>query len=328
MTFDPSTLLLAAAVFPVAVTALLLDRLFGYPDGLQEWIGHPVEWIGAVIARLDRSLNRGAARKPRGVLALVIVMALALAATVPLTLALRSHESGWIIEALLAGSLLSQKSLEDHVRAVADGLERGVAAGRVAVGRIVGRDTRALDRSGVAKAAIESLAENMSDGVLAPLFWLLVAGLPGAALYKAINTADSMIGHLSKTYRGFGWAAARADDLANLIPSRATGWLIVLAASLSPGASGRSALRIMARDAPGHVSPNAGWPEAALAGALNVRLGGPRSYQGRKVDLAWMGDGRAKLELQDIERGLGLYATILNIVTAIAALACLMMWMA
>jgi len=328
MNFDPLTLFLATAALPVAAAALLIERLFGYPDGPQAWIGHPVQWMGALIAWLEKSLNSCDARRARGMLALFILMGVTLILTVPLTLFLREHASGWIGEALLASTLLSQKSLEEHVRAVADGLSKSVKAGREAVAHIIGRDPGTLDESGVTKGALESLAENMSDGVLAPLFWLLVAGLPGAALYKAINTADSMIGYKSDAYRDFGWASARLDDLANLVPARATGWLIALAAGMSPVFSGRGALRAMASHAPNHHSPNAGWPEASLAGALDIRLGGPRSYSGRKVDLAWMGDGREKLKADDISEALRLYNTGLNITTALIVIACIFTWTA
>ncbi len=328
MTFEPMVLLLAATALPVAAIALLVERLFGYPDGPQGWVGHPVEWIGALINALDRGMNDGENRKLRGLLALILILAITLSITLPLTLYLRSFESGWIGEALLASTLMSQKSLEDHVRDVGDGLGKSLKTGRDAVSRIIGRDPKTLDASGVTKGALESLAENMSDGVLAPLFWLLIAGLPGMALYKAINTADSMIGYRSDQYREFGWAAARTDDLVNLVPARFTGWLIALAATFTPGMSGRSALGAMARDASNHLSPNAGWPEAAFSGALGIRLGGPRSYQGRKANLAWMGDGRAKLKRQDICEGLRLYNTGLNIVTALVILACIMTWMA
>ncbi len=326
MNFDPLSLILAATALPVAAAALLVERLFGYPNGPQAWIGHPVQWLGALIGALDRILNKGDARKLRGLLALILVAAVTLALTLPLTLYLRGFESGWIGEALLASTLLSQKSLEDHVSAVADGLRKSLELGREAVSHIIGRDPKTLDASSVAKGALESLAENMSDGVLAPLFWLLVAGLPGAALYKAINTADSMIGHKSGDYLDFGWASARTDDLVNLIPARTTGWLIALAAALSSGMSGSSAVRAMASCAPNHLSPNAGWPEASLAGALGIRLGGPRSYRGRRADLAWMGDGRTKLKRDDICNGLRLYNTGLNVVTLLIVIACIIAW--
>jgi adenosylcobinamide-phosphate synthase len=326
MTFEPLALLLAGVALPVAAIALLVERLFGYPNGLQAWLGHPVEWIGTNIGWLDRTLNTGDTRKLRGVLALLFISTITLVITVPVTLALRTHENGWIGEALLASTFLSQKSLEDHVRAVEVGLKNSLKAGREAVSHIIGRDPKVLDASGVTKGALESLAENMSDGVLAPLFWILIAGLPGIALYKAINTADSMIGYKSEKYLEFGCASAKADDLANLIPARFTAWLIAMAASISSGLSGRNALRSMASTAANHVSPNAGWPEASLAGALDIRLGGPRSYQGRKVDLPWMGDGRTKLTREDIDDGLRLYNKGLNIVMALIVIACIMSW--
>ena len=326
MSFDPDLFLLAALSLPIAAIALLIDRLFGYPNGFQDWFGHPVEWIGQVIASQDAALNTGDNRKIKGVIALGVVIFLAAIITVPLTLWLRGLESGWVLEALLASSLLSQKSLEDHVRAVADGLGKSLAAGRKAVRKIIGRDPKNLDRSGVSKGAIESLAENMSDGVVAPLFWLVVAGLPGIAIYKAVNTADSMIGYKSDRYREFGWAAARLDDLLNLVPARFTGWLVALSATFLPSRSGKNAVTAMARDAKKHLSPNAGWPEAAMAGALGIRLGGPRSYDGKKVELAHMGDGRDKLDAKDIHDSLAVYAAGLNLAMGFTILACIISW--
>ncbi|HWK32664.1 MAG TPA: CobD/CbiB family cobalamin biosynthesis protein, partial [Hyphomicrobium sp.] len=201
-----------------------------------------------------------------------------------------------------------QRSLNDHVAAVAHALETdGIDAGRNAVAQIVGRETAALDTAGVSRAAIESLAENYSDGVVAPIFWLLVGGLPGAALYKAINTGDSMIGHHSERYQAYGWASARLDDLVNLPASRLAAIFIIAAAALLPGCNARTAARAVARDARGHRSPNAGWPEAAMAGALGLRLAGPRVYGGETVDDHWMGDGRADATADDIYRGLHLF---------------------
>lgn len=326
MTLDPGLFLLAAVSFPIAAVAMLIERLLGYPNGCQDWFGHPIEWIGRLVASQDAALNAGDNRKMKGVIALGVVIALTVIATVPLTLWLRGLENGWVFEALLASAFLSQKSLEDHVRAVADGLDKSLAAGRKAVSRIIGRDPKKLDRSDIAKGAIESLAENMSDGVVAPLFWLIIAGLPGIAIYKAVNTADSMIGYRSDRYREFGWASARLDDVLNLVPARFTGWLVAASAALHPSRSGRKAVATMARDAKKHVSPNAGWPEAAMAGALGVRLGGPRSYDGKKVELAAMGDGKDKLDAKDIRGGLGLYATGLNILTGITIIACITSW--
>lgn len=326
--FDLSIFVLAAATLPVAATALLIDRLFGYPNGLQEWVGHPVEWIGQFISAQDAALNAGENRKIKGIAAVAVTLALVAAIVTPLALWLRSFEGGWVGEALLASMLLPQKSLENHVEAVANGLQKNLAAGREAVRHIIGRDPDKLDKSGVAKGAIESLAENMSDGVVAPLFWLLVAGLPGIAIYKVINTADSMIGHRSERYRDFGWAAARLDDLVNLIPARATGWLIALAGALLPRLSGKKAVTAMARDARQHLSPNAGWPEAAMAGSLGIRLGGPRSYDGSTVDLAFMGDGRDKVGVNDIHAALRAYGCGLNLLTGLVIAACIMSWTA
>ena len=213
-----------------------------------------------------------------------------------------------LVSGALASTLFAQRSLDGHVRAVADALERkGVEAGRQAVSMIVGRDTESLDEAGVSRAAIESLAENFSDGVVAPLIWLLIAGLPGALCYKAINTADSMIGHKTDRYLAFGWASARADDLVNLPASRLSAFWLVAASMTLPGLSPRGAIISVWRDAAKHHSPNAGWPEAAMAGALGVRLAGPRSYDGTMLDDHWIGDGRETANAQDIRTALRQY---------------------
>jgi adenosylcobinamide-phosphate synthase len=215
---------------------------------------------------------------------------------------------GILAAALLASTLVAQRSLHRHVADVAAALETGgVAAGRQAVAHIVGRDTQALDAAGVARAAIESLAENFSDAIVAPAFWMVIGGLPGAALYKAINTADSMIGHRTPRYEAFGWAAARLDDLVNLPASRLSALLLVAGAALSRDASAGAAWRAVRRDAGKHRSPNAGFPEAAMAGALGLSLAGPRVYGGARVDDAFMGDGRREAEAADIRRALALY---------------------
>jgi adenosylcobinamide-phosphate synthase len=215
---------------------------------------------------------------------------------------------GFIAVALVASSLLAQRSLHDHVARVAAALETGgVEAGRNAVSQIVGRDTAALDEAGVSRAAIESLAENFSDGVVAPALWLALGGLPGGALYKAINTADSMIGHRTPRYEKFGWAAARLDDLVNLPASRLSCLLILAAAAVMPGASAAQAWRAVRRDAPRHRSPNAGYPEAAMAGALGLSLAGARIYGGVLVDDACMGCGRREANAADIRAALALY---------------------
>ena len=295
----------------VLAVAMIIDGVAGYPPALLRWPGHPVTWIGALIGYLDARLNRPdwtwRERRLAGLAALLALLAAVALVTVPLALALRSLPFGWVAEALLASSLLAQRSLGDHVAAVVQGLRAGLAEGRRAVSMIVGRDPETLDEPAVARAAIESLAENFSDGVIAPAFWLLVGGLPGVALYKAVNTADSMIGHRTPRHEAFGWAAARLDDGVNLPASRLTALLLAVAAALSADASPGAALAAVWRDAGKHRSPNAGWPEAAMAGALGLRLAGPRVYAGITVEDAWMGEGRADATPEDIEAALDLH---------------------
>ncbi|PBC03851.1 adenosylcobinamide-phosphate synthase CbiB [Mesorhizobium sp. WSM3860] len=298
----------------IAFLSLAIERALGYPDWLFNAIGHPVTWIGRLISFLDRRLNRATdsdeLRRRRGVQALLVVL------LVPAAIGLTLHvllwlifPSGLVIAAILSSSLLSQKSLAEHVEDVADALETGgLTLGRIAVSRIVGRDPDKLDKAGVARAAIESLAENFSDGIVAPAIWTGVGGLAGGAAYKAANTADSMIGHRTPKYEAFGRAAARFDDLVNLPASRLTGLLIVLAAFVVKGADPRNAWQVMRRDAKKHRSPNAGWPEAAMAGALGLALAGPRSYGGDVVEDAFMGEGgRREAESTDIRQALELY---------------------
>ena len=296
----------------LAFLALLAEAAVGYPDRLFRAVGHPVTWIGRLIAALDRALNdpaqSPARRKAGGVVALAVIVA---ASGVPAwaVATLLGSGAGLATTALLASSLLAQRSLGQHVGAVAEALETGgLDAGRKAVSRIVGRDPETLDEAAVCRAAIESLSENFSDGVVAPAFWLAVAGLPGAAVYKAVNTADSMIGHRTPRHRAFGWAAARLDDLVNLPASRLTALLIVAACPLVQGASARNAWTAVLRDARHHRSPNAGWPEAAMAGALGLALAGPRSYGSVVVDDVFMGEGgRREATPADICRALALY---------------------
>jgi len=306
-----------ATSLTIAFAALLIERVAGYPGFLQRSIAHPVEWIGRLIGSLDKRLNQPGYRRLKGVLALVIVLAIVAAITLPLAFLLRGFKWGWLVEALIASTFLAQAGLKAHVAAVADGLDDSLDSGRAAVSHLVGRDPQTLDASGVTRAAIESLAENASDGVVAPALWLGLLGLPGIALYKAINTADSMIGHRDERYSLFGWAAARLDDLVNLPASRLTGLIIATASGSA------DALKVMWRDAGKHHSPNAGWPEAAMAGALGIRLGGPRSYEGETVDLAWMGDGREELDAGDIRRALALYRSMLGLLAALIGLAAL-----
>ncbi len=282
--------------------------------------------MGAWLATLERWLNRPAwspgHRRAAGVLALVFLLAATALVTEPLDLLLAQSWLGLALLGLLAASLPAQRSLHDHVRDVAAALETdGVEAGRQAVGQIVGRNTAVLDEAGVARAAIESLAENFSDGIVAPAFWLAIGGLPGGALYKAANTADSMIGHRTERYAAFGWASARFDDLVNLPASRLSALWIFAAAPLV-GASALGAWRAVRRDAPHHRSPNAGWPEAAVAGALGLALAGPRVYGAELVSDAVMGDGRRDAGAADIRRALRLYRMACAVqFTVLAALA-------
>jgi adenosylcobinamide-phosphate synthase len=316
-----------ALSFQLALAALVIEVFAGYPGPLYRAIGHPVTWIGAWLMWLDRRLNLPTLsfrdRRARGALALaLLLLPVGFVATL-LTLAASPGWIGFLLLALLAASLPAQRSLDDHVRAVAEALEReGLTGGRHAVAMIVGRNPQALDEAGVARAAIESLSENFSDGVVAPLFWIAIGGLPGGALYKAINTADSMIGHKNDRYLAFGWAAARLDDLVNLPASRLAALWLVVAAAIVPGASAPTAMRALRRDAGGHRSPNAGWPEAAMAGALRLKLAGPRVYGEAMVEDVFMGDGRYEAGAADIRSALHLYRVACLIqAVAIGALA-------
>lgn len=304
--------------------ALALDAAIGGRPGPLGRVPHPVRLIGALIERLERRLNlpdrRDGERRLRGALAVLAVLVVCAGLGWALAAAARHVPVLLAAELLLLVSLLAQRSLFDHVRAVARSLgSGGIEAGRNAVGHIVGRDVRSLDEAGVARAAIESCAENFGDGVVAPVFWYLVAGLPGLLAYKAANTLDSMIGHRSERYRAFGWAAARLDDLLNLVPARLSGVLLCAAAALLPGASGRRALATLLRDGRRHRSPNAGWPEAAAAGALGLRLGGPRRYGNDVADDPWLGGGSAEASARDIDRMLRLYAVACLLNAALAA---------
>lgn len=261
--------------------ALAIDAAIGWPAALFARFSHPVVAIGAVISALDRRINReddGALRRRlAGVVALLVVAGGAAGLGALAAWGLPSGFAGMALTGLIAWPFIAARSLDDHVRAVAVPLAAGdLAEARAKVAMIVGRDPTLLDDAGVARAAIESLAENTSDGVVAPLFWGALFGLPGLVGYKAINTLDSMIGHRSARHLHFGWASARMDDLVNLVPARLTGLLFALVAGRP-----RAGMAAMLRDAPRHRSPNAGWPEAAMADALGVRLSGPRRYQGR-----------------------------------------------
>ncbi len=308
--------------------ALCWDAAFGYPAPVFRAIRHPVVWVGALITVLDRALNREGApvpiRRAAGVLSIAVVVGAAALPAAALQLwAQQSLPSvvALVLLGTMAASLIAQRSLAAHVQAVADGLDAGLDAGRAAVAQIVGRDPASLDDAGVARAAIESLAENFADGVVAPAVWCAIGGLPGIAAYKAINTADSMIGHRTPRHLWFGWASARLDDLVNLPGSRLAAVWLMLAALLHRGAHARGALQATLRDARGHRSPNAGWPEAALAGALGLRLAGPRRYHGVVAEDPWMGDGRAEATSNDIRAALRLYRTACGLQISVSLIA-------
>lgn len=275
----------------ILVTAMLLDAVFGEPKAIWDRAPHPAVLMGRLIAAIDARFNRGENRRLKGTAA---AAALALGALVTGWLIHLIPDHG-IVETLTVAILLAQRSLVDHVRAVATGLRRSLAEGRAAVAMIVGRDTAAMREADVARAAVESAAENLSDGVIAPIFWYLALGLPGLLLYKLANTADSMIGHLTPRHAEFGWASARFDDLLNLIPARLTALLIALT-------HGWVDPTPILRDAPKHRSPNAGWPESALAPVLNIALCGPRSYDGQMRDFPWVWpEGRRDAGADDID---------------------------
>ena len=307
--------------------ALLVEAAAGYPTWLFAAIRHPVVWLGALLGWLDRRLNHDdatdAKRRGAGVLTVAVILVVVLAPTMAAQAAAMRLPGpvGPLILMLLASTLFAQRSLFTHVRSVAVALEQtGLAAGREAVSHIVGRNPQTLDEAAVVRAAIESLAENFSDAVVAPALWCGLLGLPGLAAYKAINTADSMVGHHTPRHAAFGWAAARLDDLVNLPASRLAAFWLVLAAALHPQAHAGAALRAVWRDARNHRSPNAGWPEAAMAGALGLRLAGPRVYGATRVDDAWMGDGRSAATIADLRQALSLYrlACGLQIATVLA----------
>lgn len=275
--------------FASLAVALLCDAIMGDPDWLYRRLPHPVVLIGRLITVLDKRWNlpdlEDRARLIRGTYCVTTVVCVSGGVGMVITTMTGLIAYGWIIDGFLMSILIAQRSLYDHVRDVLAALTRdGLEAGRERVARIVGRDTDALDESGVSRASIESLAENFSDGVVAPVFWAVLFGLPGLLAYKALNTADSMIGYRSEKYLHFGRLTARLDDAANFIPARIAGLLIVLAA-------GRG-WKTMLADARRHRSVNAGYPEAAMAGGLGIRLSGPRTYEDGAVDEPWIGEGR------------------------------------
>lgn len=300
--------------------AMLIEGVVSWPGRLHSVVGHPVTWLGRLIATLERWFNREGfsetSRKLAGVVVAFFTIALAGGIAWAIAHLLPGSVVGMVLVGLLAWPLIASRSMYDHVAAVAEPLVRGsLGDARAAVAMIVGRDPNQLDGSGITRAALESLAENTSDGVVAPLFWGLLLGLPGMAAYKAINTLDSMIGHRTPRYEAFGWAAARIDDVANLVPARLTGLLFVLV-------SGRplAAWRCMLRDAGQHRSPNAGWPESAMAGALGVRLSGPRAYEGGVSNEPWLNADARDAEATDLGRGMVVYLRAMILLAVILAI--------
>jgi adenosylcobinamide-phosphate synthase len=318
---------------PLALLAVLIELVVGYPDAIMKKIGHPVTWMGRLIDVLDKRLNRDGAdpesRRRAGAIALFVLILVVGAIAFVVETALLLLPFGLLFASIACSTLIAQRSLYMHVANVADALQSNdLVKARAEVAHIVGRDTGELDEAGVARAAIESLAENFSDGVVAPVFWIWLAGLTGGAAYKAINTADSMIGHRTARYENFGKPAAQLDDLVNLPGARLSGLLIVAAAALTGGASAGNAWNTMIRDASKHASPNAGYPEAAMAGALGLSLGGPRRYEGKETDGAWLGEGKRDAKAADVQAALNLYGRadglLIALVFVLAALTAIM----
>jgi adenosylcobinamide-phosphate synthase len=307
------------------LVAMAVDAMLGWPDRIYDRIGHPVTWLGDLIERADQRFNRAEdpfwRRRLNGGAVCLGITALAAVVAQLLVWSLPHGPWGAVLTGVLAWPLVATRSLYDHVLRVARPLARGDLQGaRDAVAMIVGRDPATLDAAGVARAALESLAENTSDGVVAPLFWGVIFGLPGIAAYKAINTMDSMIGHKTPRHRAFGWAAARLDDVVNLIPARLTGLVFAAVA----GARWKVALAVMWADAGRHRSPNAGWPEAAMAGALDLRLSGPRIYDGALSAEPWVNAAGRDAGPLDLGRGLNLYlAAMLALAGVMAVVAIL-----
>jgi adenosylcobinamide-phosphate synthase len=308
----------------IMLLALIIDAGLSWPAAIHARIGHPVTWMGALISVLDRTLNRegssDATRRVAGIVVAISVISLVAGLGWACTLILPGGWMGLVLAAILAWPLVAARSMHDHVAAVAQPLMAGdLPAARHAVSLIVGRDPAQLDAAGIGRAATESLAENTSDGIVAPLFWGVIFGLPGIAAYKAINTLDSMIGHRTPRHEAFGWAAARIDDVANLIPARLTG-LLFAAVSVRPAV----AFATMWRDARHHRSPNAGWPEAAMAGALCIRLSGPRIYADRLAPEPWLNATAPDPAPADLNRALALYVRAMLVLAAGLALLALL----
>ena len=317
--FDPLILLLLA---------LIVEAYIGEAKFVFNKVRHPIRIIGDIIDFFDVKLNREdraeTDRAFRGGLVVIIIVSLAISVGYCISWLSLNHTLGWVIEFLGLISLISARSLYDHVSTVANDLRKSLEQGRRAVAHIVGRDPNHLDEHGVARASIESLAENFGDGVIAPVFWYVLFGFPGILVYKAVNTLDSMIGYRTKRYRAFGMTAARLDDVLNLIPARLAGLFLIFASAFVPTAKPLKSIKIMLRDSRFHRSPNAGWPEGAMAGALGLSLAGPRQYTNLTENDPWIGEGKKNVTPKDITKALYLYsvACLINAmwVSAIAIL--------
>ncbi|MGI9524294.1 MAG: adenosylcobinamide-phosphate synthase CbiB [Hyphomicrobiaceae bacterium] len=304
--------------------ALALDAVVGDPDWLWRSFPHPVVIMGRTIERFDLCFNRPKQseklRRNWGMAMLAFLVAASIGTGLAIAGMARLYPIGIFLEVVVVAALLAQRSLYQHVAQVSHAFkDNGLDGARRSVAMIVGRDPDSLDSAGICRASIESAAENFSDGVVAPAFWYLIAGLPGIICYKIINTADSMVGHRTPRHAAFGWGSARLDDIINVFPSRSSGLIIAIAAAFA-GGSTSSALQAMARDAYDHRSPNAGWPEAAMAGALGLALAGPRSYEGKVIEDTWMNkSGRQSAEPADIDRALRLLICACGVQFAIIA---------
>lgn len=307
--FDPLVLLLIA---------LIIEAYVGEAPALFRVVPHPVRVIGSLVGWFDRKLNRQqrseAVRAARGALLVAVMVAITGAVGWGVSWLTQHHDFGWTVEMFGLVALLAGRGLYDSVNKVGKALKLDLPSGREAVSHIVGRDPNQLNESGVARAAIESAAENFCDGVVAPVFWYALFGFPGILVYKTVNTMDSMIGYMTPKYRAFGMTAARLDDVLNLIPARLAALFIAAAALFVPTASAAGALKIMWRDSHKHKSMNAGWPEGAAAGALGLKLAGPRKYLETATDDPWIGDGTPNAGVRDIGRMLYLYmvASLIN----------------
>jgi len=318
--------MLELSVFPTLLLALIIDAIFGEPRVIFHYIQHPTQIMGLFIDKLDKRLNHAGDRKHirriKGSLLALILIVLSGSIGWVLFYLLSQLPIGWVFEAIILSTMIAAKSLYEHVTNVAKFLkEDNIKEARIAVSHIVGRDTVNLDEYGVARSTIESLAENLSDGVLAPIFWAILFGLPGAFIYKMLNTADSMIGYRNERYYYFGWAVARLDDIINFIPARITALILLLAALIWGRKDARRSWLAIRRDASKLESINAGYPEAAMAGALNVRLAGPRDYDERFFDGDWIGvankGSTADVTFEDIDKSLNLYVNAYLISIAI-----------